>query len=88
MFEAPNGNNTLNPKPPLLSPDWYVSHMSGCLVALAARLGVSTIEEALTEFALLADEYWGQKNWDESYGCKRIECNLPADAEGGDDVPF
>lgn len=78
------GNDT----PPLLSPDWYVSHMSGCLVSLAARLGTSNISEAIKAFEEHARTYWAGKSWNEAYGCKRVECQLPADTEGGDDVPF
>jgi len=31
--------------------DWYVNHIDGCLVGLAARMGAATREEALAQFA-------------------------------------
>lgn len=77
-----------NQKVPDLAPDWYISHMSGCLVSLAARQGKRSIDDALANFNDHAKAYWKEKSWEDAYDCKRIACNLPTREEGGEDVPF
>lgn len=72
---------------PAMSPDWYISHMSGCLKSMAACLGCKTIDDALAVFGEKARAYWAQKSWEDAYTRKRIQ--LGRIEEGGDDaIPF
>ncbi len=73
-------------KIPVADVDWYVSHVSGCLVSFAARLGLPTVNKALAELDERVANHWGANKWDDEYRKRRIQQG-EAD-EGECDVPF
>lgn len=59
--------------------DWYIAHAAGCLIAYAARMGVSDLGQAAD--ALLADllAYWALRDFLTAYRFHRHRLNLPVD---------
>ena len=75
-------------KLPAVNVDWYVSHIAGCLVSFAAKLGHKSVAEAIKELDQRVIEHWEQKPWDDEYRKRRIQQGEADDGEGGCDVPF
>lgn len=72
-------------KPGTASADWYIAHAAGCLIAYAARMGVSDLGRAAD--ALLADllAYWALRDFLTAYRVKRHQLNLPVEEAGEED---
>ena len=69
--------------------DWYVAHMAGCLVSLAARMDKPKLEEALEAFDEAAREAWASKCWEDEYARRRIQIGRSPGSEGeNDDCPL
>jgi len=64
------------------SPRWYVSHVAGCLVAFAARLGLRNLEEGLECLSASVRKYFAGRDYDERYVVKRMKLSLPLGEAG------
>ncbi|MEM7682847.1 MAG: hypothetical protein AAF288_12895 [Planctomycetota bacterium] len=71
------------PKAPV---EWYVAHISGCLVTFAARERLRKLPEAIDRIAKCIAEYWDTKSWPDALTKRHLELGQ-ADGEASD-VPF
>ncbi|MBB6431380.1 hypothetical protein [Algisphaera agarilytica] len=75
---------------PKVPADWYVARIAGCMAPLAARLGISDLDEAIRYMLADVRAKLGEKDWDEEYARQRIRMQENPDSPGigGSDVPF
>ena len=69
----------------LASVDWYVSHVSGCLPSMAARLGISDINEAMTRMNNEIYQYWFERDFSGEYQKRSIKIGRGVDEIGDED---
>lgn len=69
----------------LASVDWYVSHLAGCLPSLAARLGLSDINEAMNRLTNEVYQYWFERDFAVEYKKRSIKIGRNVDGQGGED---
>jgi hypothetical protein len=53
--------------------DWYISHLSGCLPSIAARLGTNDYREAAIRLHNEMCNYWFNRNFQEEYAKRAIK---------------
>jgi hypothetical protein len=61
---------------------WYVPHILGCLVALAARLKLSELPDVLTALRQLAGEYLPEAAFTQRTQAEAIRLGLAAERAG------
>jgi hypothetical protein len=61
--------------------DWYVSHISGCLVPFAVRLGLRDFEVALDHLAEAVRSHWAARDFDTRWKVETIRHGLPVEGE-------
>lgn len=69
-------------QPPDLA--WYISHISGCLPSIAARLGTNDFQEVANRLHNEMCSYWFNRNFQEEYAKRSIKLGKHPDFEGGE----
>ncbi|HEV2292312.1 MAG TPA: hypothetical protein VGR35_00555 [Tepidisphaeraceae bacterium] len=67
-------------------PQWYVSHVSGCLVPFAVRLNLSSFDDALDNLFGAVREHWAHRSFEDRYATEAIRLGMPAEGKGAADV--
>ncbi len=67
------------------SPAWYVSHIAGCLVGYAARIGIGDCARASVELWRDLGEHWSQRDFWEAFAVRSIQLGLDPGQRGSSD---
>jgi len=71
-------------------PDWYISHISGCIPGYAAAKGYASLPDALVNLFNDVEDYWEspERGWENEFKKRRILADQPIAEVEDDDIPI
>ncbi|NVN98440.1 MAG: hypothetical protein HXX17_03880 [Geobacteraceae bacterium] len=62
--------------------EWFISHISGCVASVAARLGIADRKEVFNQLEVKIADYCPEANFQEEFYKRRIKLGKNPETEG------